>query len=91
MKPSIKTVNLYSAKQVARWFRRRKMDEAYLAFIRPVKDEEKRIVLVVPEKTETGCDVKKAYHKDILEEIKVVLQEYKDIFPTDLPPGLPPV
>ena len=67
------------------------MDEAYLAFIRPVQDEEKKIVPVVPEKTETGCDVEKAYHKDMPEEIKAVLQEYKDIFPTDLPPGLPPV
>ena len=89
-KPSIETVNLCSAKQVARWFRRRKVDQAYLAFIRPVHDE-KEIVLVVPEKTETGCDVEKAYHKDMPEEIKAVLQEYKDIFPTDLPPGLPPV
>ena len=67
------------------------MDEAYLAFIRLVQDEEKRIVPVVPKKTETGCDVEKAYHKDMPEEIKAVLQEYKDIFPTDLPPGLPPV
>ena len=67
------------------------MDEAYLAFIRPVKDEEKRIVPVILEKTKMGCDMEKAYHKDILEEVKVVLQEYKNIFPTDLPPGLPPV
>ena len=89
-KPSIETVNLCSAKQVARWFRRRKVDQAYLAFIRPVHDEEE-IVPVVPEKTETGCDVEKAYHKDMPEEIKAVLQDYKDIFPTDLPSGLPPV
>ena len=91
MKPSIKTVNLCSAKQVARWFHQRKVDEVYLAFIRPVQDEEKRIVLVVPEKAEMGCDVEKAYQKDVAEEIKAVLQEYQDIFPTDLPPGLPPV
>ena len=65
------------------------MDEAYLAFIRPVKDEEKRIVLAILEKTETRCDMEKAYHKEIPEEIKVVLQEYKDIFLIDLPLGLP--
>ena len=41
------------------------------------------------EKIETGCDVEKVYHKDMLEEIKAVPQEYKDIFPTDLPQGLP--
>ena len=45
----------------------------------------------VPEKMETGCDVEKAFYKDMPEEIKAVLQEYKDIFPMDLPPGLPPV
>ena len=89
MKPSIKIVNLCNAKQVARWFRQRKVDEAYLAFIRPVQDEEKKIVPVVLEKTETGCDMEKAYNKDMPEEIKAILQEYKDIFPTDLPPVLP--
>ena len=91
MKPSIEIVNLCSTKQVARWFCWRKVDEAYLAFIRQVKDEEQRIVPVVLEKTKTGCDVEKAYHKDMPKEIKAILQEYKDIFPTDLPPGLPPV
>ena len=91
MKPNIKIVNLCTAKQVARWFRRRKVDEAYLAFIRPIKNEEKRIVPIVPEKTETGCDVEKAYQKDMPEEINAVLQQYKDIFPTDLPLGLPSV
>ena len=88
MKPIIEIVNLCSAKQVARWFHWRKVDKAYFAFIPPVKDEEKRIVPIVPEKTKTGWDMEKAYHKDMLEEIKAILQEYKDIFPTDLPPGL---
>ena len=45
-------------------------------------------MLVVLENTEMGCDMEKAYHKDMPEEIKAVLQEYKDIFPTDLPLGL---
>ena len=67
------------------------MDEACLAFIRPVKDEEQKVVPVVPEKMDTGCDVERAYHKDIPEQIMVVVQDYKDIFPTDLPLGLPPV
>ena len=46
---------------------------------------------VVPEKMEMQCDVERVYHKDMLEEIKAFLQEYKDIFPTDLPLGVPPV
>ena len=41
------------------------MDEAYLVFIRSIKDEELKIVPAVPEKTEMGCDVEKAYHKDM--------------------------
>ena len=36
------------------------MNEAYWAFIQPVKDEEQQIVLVVPEKMEMGCDVERA-------------------------------
>ena len=46
---------------------------------------------VVPEKMETWRDVEKSYHKNMPEQIKVVLQKYKDIFPMDLPPELPPV
>ena len=43
---------------------------------------------MVSEKTRIGCDMEKAYHKDMLEQIKAVLQKYKDIFPRDLPLGL---
>ena len=92
IKPIIETVNLCNAKQVERWFRRQKVDQAYLGFIRLVKDErEEKIVPVVPEKTATGCDVEKAFHEDMPKSIKAILLDYKDIFPTDLPPGLPPV
>ena len=44
---------------------------------------------IVPEKMETGCDVEKAYDKHMPREIKAILQEYKNIFLTDLPLGLP--
>ena len=92
VKPIIETVNLCSAKQVERWFRQRTVDQAYLGFIRLVKDEkEQKIVPMVSEKIDTRCDVEKAFHEDMPESIKVVLLDYKDIFPTDLPPGLPPV
>ena len=39
VKSIIETVNLCSAKQVERWFRRQKVDQAYLGFTRLVKDE----------------------------------------------------
>ena len=60
IKSSIEIANLCSAKQLARWFHWRKMDEAYLALIRPVKDEEQKIVPIVLEKMEMGCDMEKA-------------------------------
>ena len=92
VKPIIETVNLCSAKQVERWFRRWKVDQAYLGFIRLVTDEkEQKIVPVVPEKTATGCDVEKAFHEDMPKSIKDILLNYKAIFPTDLPPGRPPI
>ena len=72
---------------MARWFCRRNVDKAYLAFIWLVKSEEQKIVPIVLKKTETGCDVEKAYYKGMPEQIKTVLQDYKDIFPINLPPG----
>ena len=65
------------------------MDQAYLGFVRLVKDEKKEIVPVVPEKTATGCDMEKAIHKDMPENIKAILEDFRDLFPMDLPPGLP--
>ena len=86
VKPIIEAVNLCSSKQVARWFRRRKVDQAYLVLIRLVKGEkEQKILSVVPVKTATGCDVEKAFHEDMPNSIKAVLLDYKDMFTTDLP------
>ena len=44
---------------------------------------------VVLEKIGTGCDVEKTFHEDMPESIKAVLLDYRDIFLTDLPLGLP--
>ena len=46
---------------------------------------------MVPEKIATGCDVEKAFHEDMPKSIKAILLDYKDIFPTDPPPGLQPI
>ena len=68
------------------------MDQAYLGLIRLVKDKkEQKIVPVVLEKTTTDCDVEKAFHEAMPKSIKAVLLDYKDIFPTNFPPRLPPV
>ena len=54
-----------------------------------VKDKkEQRIVPVVQEKNAIGCDIEKAFHKYMPKSIKVVLIDYKGIFPSDLPLGL---
>ena len=73
VKTSIEMVNLCNAKQVAQWFRQRKVDEAYLALNRPFKDGKQEVVPVVLEKSVTGCDVEKAYHNDMPEQIKTYL------------------
>ena len=49
IKPSIETVNLGNAKQVALWFCWRKLNEANLVLIRPVKDKEQKIMPIVLE------------------------------------------
>ena len=43
------------------------------------------------EKSTEGTDVEKMYHEEMPKEIKAVLQEYQDVFPSDLPSGVPPV
>ena len=62
-----------------------------MGIVRLVKDaKEQGIVLVLLEETATGCDVEKAIHKDMPDNIKVVLEDFRDIFPTDLPLELSP-
>ena len=54
------------------------------------KDEkEQKIVPVVQKNIAIGCDVEKAFHEDMPKSIKAVSLDYKDIFPTNLPPRLP--
>ena len=67
VKPIIETVNLCSAKQVAQWFRGRKVDQTYLRLIRLVMDEkEQKTVSVVSKKIAVGCDVEKAFQLDVM-------------------------
>ena len=85
--PKIDSVNLCSAKQMARWFRRHQVDRAFVGIIRRAKtDDEQQTEAHVSETEE-----EKAFHANMPASIKAVLHEFKDVFPQDLPPGLPPV
>ena len=84
-------VNVCTAKQMVKWFRRNAGTTAYLGVIRLVKSEKREVVLVVPEKHEIGQEVEKTFHADMPTSVRDVLHEFQDVFPIDLPPGLPPV
>ena len=60
--------------------------EAFMGYIRKV-DEPVPVVLVQT----TGTEVEKALRLDMPQCIKDVLNEFKDVFPVDLPHGIPPV
>ena len=51
------------------------MNQAYSGFIRLVKDGKKEIVPIVPKRMAMGCDVEKAIHRDMPENIKAILEE----------------
>ena len=53
--------------------------------IRLVKSEEVDAVLVVPKGMEAEQDVEKTLHLDVPSCIRKVLNEFKDVFPIDLP------
>ena len=63
------------------------MDNAFLGFVRMVKEDD------VAEKYKGKSDLGaiNLWREDLPEEIKVVLRKYYDVFPKDLPPGLPPI
>ena len=62
------------------------MNNAFLGFVRMVKEEN------VAEKCMRKSGLV-AVHlwRDLPAEIRAVLDEYEDVFPKDLPPGLPPI
>ena len=78
-------LNLYTAKQMTKQVKRG--HAVFLAVVRPAQEEE----TVEQSEGTGGTEEQKMHHEGIHDEIKAVLHEYKDVFPSDLPPGLPPV
>ena len=90
-KSGLEMVNMCTIKKMVKWFCPHAETIAYLGVIRLVKPEKVETLLVVPKNIEGGQDVGKTFHSDMPTCITEVLNKSKDVFPTDLPPGLPPV
>ena len=81
---SLDQVNLCSAKELATVLRRGRSNNVFVAVIREAKEE-------TVESGNVSAEVEKAFHENMPECIKAVLHEFQDVFPEDLPPGIPPV
>ena len=80
-------VNIISAKQMSRLLKRKQVDNAFLGFVRMVKKD--NVAQKYKGKSDLGAV--HLWREDLPEEIKAVLKNYDDVFPRDLPPGLPPI
>ena len=85
VKPSIHEVNEVSAQQMNRMIRKRTIDRAFLGFVRLVETCTEGSENVPKE------EFKKKWRQDLPDAMKAVLEEYDDVFPADLPPGLHPI
>ena len=84
---------------MSRWFQRRKVEQAFVGFIRAAPGEAEnsgksvnlKTALVDSGQQPMESNVKSTFRSDKPESIKAVLSEFKDAFPVDLPAGRPPV
>ena len=88
--PTVIEVNLCSATQVQRWFRKGKIDQVFLGVIQKV-EESKEEDVATKYKGKSDLGVSHLWREDLPKEIEAVLKEFEDIFPKGLPPGLPPI
>ena len=72
---------------MARWFRRHQVDRAFVGILRRVNTDDEQTAEANTSETEE----EKAFHANMPDSIKAVLHEFKDVFPADLPRGIPPV
>ena len=86
--PTVTEVNLCSATQVQRCFRKGKIDQAFLGVIQKVKElKEEDVATKYKGKSDLG--VSHLWREDLPKEIEAVLKVFNDIFPKDLLPRLP--
>ena len=79
-------VNMCSAKRLKRYLRKQKQPQTYVAFLRKVDESAEEKV----EGEQVPSNIHKIKRKVLTEEIWKVCEEYANIFPSDLPKGLPP-
>ena len=81
--PSEELVAMVSATQISSMLKKSKT--AFVGFIRKVDETEEQ------SGSSSDLDSAQLQREDLPEAIKAILTEYRDVFPIDLPIGLPPV
>ena len=84
---SVHHINQKSAKQMSRLLKRKQVDNAFMGFVRMVKEEN----VAEKYKRKSVLGAVHMWREDLPPKIKAVLDDYEDVFPKDLPPGLPPI
>ena len=86
-------VNCISAKAFKQAIRKRKIkeDTFFLGLIQKVQELTEIVDVAKKYKGKSDLGAVHVWREDMPKCIKVVLKEYGDIFPQDLPPGLPPI
>ena len=85
--PSVIEINLCNATQVQWWFRKGKIDQAFLGVIKKVEESKEQDV-ATKYKGKSDLGVSHLWREDLPKEIEAALKGFENIFPKDLPPGL---
>lgn len=85
--PSEELVTMISAKQMSRILKKKPATPAFMGMIRKVMET----VEEHEGKTQSDLYSSQLQREDLPDQLKGILKEYADIFPDELPVGLPPV
>ena len=97
--PQVDEINMCGAEQMFPWFQMRKVERAFVGFIRDVPGEGANSGKSVDMETAVAdsgqqpmeSNMESTFRSDIPESIKPVLSEFKDVFPVGLLAGRPPI
>ena len=77
---------IISKNNLSQLMRSKMMTGAFLGYIREVEEEESVVL-----EAQGGTEVKPKWDQALPSEVRAVLEEFDDVFPQELPQGLPPV